>query len=261
MKCMNIITVAASLTLATAAYAQSSKFAATYDTDIVMIDVDVDGSCVTPPCTASAGPVAEAELAKLHVGQWHEILGIISGQINLVTFTQAKGKNKAGTSTAVAEGSVRAGILVLPTGPLYDADTSRDAFDGVGGLEFAPPGPVILASRRQELTVDVDLDVVGALDGCDEACIAASLGIEGDVTVALGLDTTAGHTFQFIAADLLAGSYDILACYDLSAFVSADGADIDADTMAHSMVALGPRILTAQEVRATKDGIIDESTP
>ncbi len=89
MKCMNIITVAASLTLATAAYAQSSKFAATYDTDIVMIDVDVDGSCVTPPCTASAGPVAEAELAKLHVGQWHEILGIISGQINLVTFTQA----------------------------------------------------------------------------------------------------------------------------------------------------------------------------
>jgi hypothetical protein len=34
---------------------------------------------------------------------------------------------------------------------------------------------------------------------------------------------------------------------------------LDADTAALSRVALGPRIITATEVRATKTGIIDET--
>ena len=34
---------------------------------------------------------------------------------------------------------------------------------------------------------------------------------------------------------------------------------LDADTAAYSKTAMGPRMVTVQEVRATKDGIIDES--
>ncbi len=77
--------------------------------------------------------------------------------------------------------------------------------------------------------------------------------------VALELDTTAAHSFQFIADDLRSGRYDVVACYDLSALAEVSGPDIDEDTAAMSKVVLGPRIITAQEVRATKDGIIDES--
>ena len=187
----------------------------------------------------------------------------MSAQVNLVTFTQAKGKNAGGTSTAIAEGTMRGAMLVLPagTGNAGQCAAAFDAYDNQIANMFAAPGPVTFASRRQELSVTVDLDVVDALgDDCVEDCIADSLDIDGSVTVALGLDTTAAHSFQFIAADLSSGTYDIVACYDLSALAEVSGADIDADTAAYSKVALGPRIITVQEVRATKTGIIDEST-
>ena len=188
----------------------------------------------------------------------------MSAQINLVTFTKAKGKNGGGTSTAIAEGTARGGMLVLPEGT-GSVDQCAAAF-GLHDREidpinvFAAPGPITFASRRQELSVTVDLDVVGAIPAvCDAQCIADNLGIEGSVTVALGLDTTAAHSFQFIADDLTSGWYDVVACYDVSALAEVGGANIDADTAAHSKVALGPRIITVQEVRATKTGVLDES--
>jgi hypothetical protein len=252
------------------ALAQSSKFAATYDTDEVMVEVEVDGGdgiCQDAnditTCTAIAGPVAEAELASLHVANWKELLLGLSGQVNLVTFTQAKGKNDGGKVTSIAEGTVRAGVLVLPEGSSNaNASTCARAFaaNDNGANVFAAPGPVTFASRRQALSVKVALDVVGSIpDVCDAQCIEDNLGIEGDVTVALELDTTAAHHFNFVADDLTSGRYDILGCYDLSALAEVSGADIDADTAASSKVVLGPRIITVQEVRATKDGIIDES--
>ena len=259
------------------ALAQSSKFAATYDTDAVAIEVEVDGTSCAPIdpdgiadsgdeytyCTDSAGPVAEAELAKLHVANWKEILGQLSAQINLVTFTQAKGRNGGGTSTAVAEGTVRAGMVVVPEGT-FQADSCGawfEAFDNEEANPFAAPGPVTFASRRQELSVTTNLNLIGSIpDVCDEDCIAENLGIEGDVTVALGLDTTAAHSFQFIAEDLKSGNYDVVACYDLTALATVSGDTVlDAGTLARSRVALGPRIISAQEVRATKSGVIDES--
>ena len=72
-------------------------------------------------------------------------------------------------------------------------------------------------------------------------------------------DFGAAHSFQFVADDLSSGTYDVVACYDLTALAGVGGNDIDEDTAAYSKVVLGPRIITAQEVRATKTGIIDES--
>lgn len=249
MKKLGIITaVAAAALFAGNAFAQSSKFAATYDTDLVMVEAQIDGSGA-----GNGGPnvVAEADLAKIHVAQWKEVLVGVSGQVNLVTFTQAKGKNGAGEVKSIADGTIGLDLKVVPEGtanPCALADAS------------AHPGPITFASRRQELTVDVNLDVVGQIPGvCDAQCVEDNLGIDGYVTVGLSLDTTAAHHFNFVADDLTSGWYDVVACYDLTALAEVSGADIDADTVAYSKVVLGPRIVTVQEVRATKTGIVDES--
>lgn len=241
--------------MATTSYGASAKFAATYDTDPVLVDISVDG---TSDPTSASMVGAEAELAKIHVANWKELLVGVSSQVNLVTFTQAKGKNEGGISTAIAEGTVRTGVLVVPEGTA-DCTAAWAAYNA-GYNAFTAPGPVTFASRHQELSVSVDLDVAGAIpEVCDETCIENNLSIDGSVTVALGLDTTAAHHFNFVAADLTQGTYDVVACYDLSALAEVAGEDIDVDTAAHSKVAIGPRIVTVQEVRATKTGIIDET--
>jgi hypothetical protein len=179
----------------------------------------------------------------------------VSSQVNLVTFTQAKGKNGGGTSTAIADGAVRVGVTVVPAGTT-DACANAWADESL----FAAPGVVTFASRRQELSVDVDLDVVGSIpEVCDEQCIADNLGIDGSVTVALGLDTTSAHHFNFVAGDMHSGWFDVYACYDLSSLAEVAGETIDMDTAAYSKTAIGPRMVTVQEVHATKDGIIDET--
>jgi hypothetical protein len=255
------------LMIAGSAMAQSSKFAATYDTDTVMVDAHAGPGISlcgvfngVTHCAQNPPPVAEVDMAQLHVAQWKEILGTVSAQVELLTFTKVKGKNEGGTTTAIAEGTMRAGMIVAPEGESPDCAVAFGVYDEGGDNLFAPPGPVTFASRVQELSIAVDLDVVGSIPGyCDEQCIEDNLGIEGSVTVALGLDTTAAHSFQFIAENLDSGDYDVVACYDLSAFAYVSGVDLDADSEAYSKVVLGPRIITAQEVRATKTGIIDET--
>lgn len=230
--------------------AASAKFAATYDNDPVMVDVESYGDAGMSG--EKTGTVAEMDLATIHVANWKELLVGVSAQVNLVTFTEAKGKNGEGTSTAKAEGSVRVGLTVVPEGT-----TGACASAWTNNTLFAHPGPVTFSSRMQELSVTTNLDVAGSIPGfCDAQCITDNLSIVGDVTVALGLDTTAAHHFNFVADDLTSGTYDVIACYDLDAL--ADNNGIDGNT-ANAKAAIGPRIITVQEVRATKGGIIDET--
>lgn len=248
MKYSGLVALAAVALMAGQAQAQSSKFAATYDTDPVMVSAMIDGT----NGAGIDGPhmVAEVELAKIHVAQWKEILVGVSAQIQLMTFTQAKGKNNSGVATAIASGGVSVDVMYAPEGTADPCVTGKQLY----------PGTVTLASRTQELSVNVSLDVVGAIpDVCDAQCIADHLNIEGDVTVALGLDTTAAHHFNFIADDMTSGYYDVVACYDFTALAEVSGLNIDADTAAKTKVVLGPRIVAVQEVHATKDGIINES--
>ena len=248
MRTLGMVVAATAVLLAGNAYGQSAKFAATYDRDPVMISATIDGS----GGAATDGPhmVAEVDLAKIHVAQWNEVLVGVSGQVQLTTFTQAKGKNNGGKATAIAEGTVGLEVRIAPEG------TNDPCANGIS----AHPGPIVFASRRQELSIDVSLDVVGSLpDICDAQCIADNLAIDGDVTVALGLDTTAAHHFNFVADDLTEDWYQVVACYDLTALAEVSGLDIDADTAANSKVVLGPRIVTVQEVQATNNGIIDET--
>ncbi len=238
MKIATPLAAAAALALlATGAQAQSAKFAATYDTDVVLAEISVNGDGTLSDTDINS----EMDLAKMHVPQSKEVLIGVSGVVNLVTFTQAKGKNGGGKSTAIAEGMITLDVRYAPEG------TANICVNGTS----AAPGPITFASRRQELSVTVDLGLIGTDVG--------DLEIVGDVTVALGLDTTAAHHFNFVAYDLDSDWYDIVACYDLTALAEVAGADIDVDTAANSKVAIGPRMLTLQRVRATTDGIVDET--
>lgn len=259
MKVMGVAAAAAVL-FAGAASAQSAKFAAVYDLD----QVDI-GAVVANVVNGSAGPnyISEVDLATIKVPSQKELLITVSGVVNLVTITEAKGKNGGGTSTSIAEAGVGLAVAVVPTGMenacLLDEESAY----------WAIPGEITLASRAQRLSVTTDLNIVDLVE-CDEDpntdlpnCLADELGIDGSVSVALGLDTTAAHSFQFLSIDKDAGEYDVVACYDLDAYaqilngydVTVDGAD-PTGNVADAFVALGKRVMTVQEVRAVKDSIV-----
>jgi len=221
----------------TAASAQSAKFAAFYEADTVTLaefEIGIDGETF-----------AEELLTTIRAPKHKEFLIGVSGVANIVTFTEARGRNKAGMSTAVAEGIMNLEVRYAPTGTAGICDS---------GL-IAAPGALTFASRRQELAVTVDLDVIDT--DLEDGDLAATLDIIGSVTVALGLDTTAAHHFNFVAIDLpTSGEYDVVACFSGDGSVSVTEAEAG-DNHARSFAAIAHRMITVQEVRAVKDSIID----
>ncbi|MEK9776847.1 MAG: hypothetical protein VW339_12020, partial [Quisquiliibacterium sp.] len=171
--------------------------------------------------------VAEATLARIHVAQQKDLLIGVSGQIGLITMTQAKGKGGANAQpvmgSATAEGSVKVTLDII------NAATNERQ-------QIAAPGQVVFASRMQELEVTVDSNDPDYWT---------------EVTVNLILDTTAAHHFNFIGVDLPQGDYDVKATFDLSSFVEIVGED----AAARAKVTLGPRMVTVQEVRAAKGSL------
>ena len=218
---------------ASGAFAQSAKFAASYETNELIVDAYVatglEPSCqgdgtgsgtANDPCV-----LAEAVLATIDVAQQKDLLIGVSGQIGLHTLTQAKGKSTdPSLGKASASGSVNVSV------ELRDHNTGEL-------MQIAAPGTVTFAARVQELKVDVvDTDT----DNLTE------------VTVSLMLDTTAAHHFNFLGVDLIQGNYDVVAIFDLGAFVEIVGED----AIAQARVTLGPRMVTAQEVRAARGSLV-----
>ncbi len=242
MKIATPIAAAAAIALfATGASATSAKFAANFASNEVTLAEFVINTDASGP----TGTFAEELLATIRAPKGKEFLLGVSGVANIVTFPEAKGRNKAGTSTAVAEGIMNLEVRYAPTGSGSICTT---------GL-IAAPGALTFASRRQELSVTVDLDVID--DPNNNMNIAQFLDIEGSVTVALGLDTTAAHHFNFVAIDLPeSGEYDVVACFSGDGSVGVDEAELG-DNRARSFVAIIHRMITVQEVRAVKDSIID----
>ncbi len=247
MKIATPLAAAAAIALfATGASAQSAKFAADYATgSVTLADFELNN---TPGFEVDRSDTFATELlATIRAPKGKEFLIGVSGVANIVTFTEVKGRNKEGTSTAVAEGIMNLEVRYAPTG------TVGICTDELGLL--AAPGPLTFASRRQELSVTVDLDVID--DPQNDADLAQFLDIEGSVTVALGLDTTAAHHFNFVAIDLPAsGEYDVVACFSGDGSVGVTEAELG-DNTARSFVAIAHRMVTVQEVRAVKDSIID----
>lgn len=238
-----LVSAAAALAFAaSAAHAgPSAKFSANWAADTVtLVQLEQIGAGSNDCNVVDPGDIclgATEILATIKVPQQKELLIGVSGVANLVTFTQAKGKNGQGATTSVAEGTLMLEVKV--------GQSSDPCADGA----TAAPGPLTFASRRQELSVDVDLTGYD-LEGYE-------LLIEGDVTVALGLDTTATHHSNFVLADLEAGEYNVAACFNATGFVENTGTDLDAETIARTKVAIANRIITVQEVRAVKDSILN----
>ena len=224
--------------------AQSAKFAAVYSKAIKTVKAEIfsdeDGVTTGAICTGdgagsgtSGDPciLAVANMATIHVAQAKELLIGVSGEIGLVTLTQAKGKTSDPTlGSATASGKVEVTLMLKNT--------------NTGEESVAEPGTVTFAARLQELKVSAEcIDVVP--DTCDDFDI--------EVIVSLKLDTTAAHHFNFLGIDLDQGMYEVKAIFDLSAFVAIVGED----AIAEAEVILGPRMVTVQEVRAVKDSILE----
>ena len=190
--------------VAGSAIAQSAKFTAAWETDkIALAEFNINHTATGDTIVA-----AEETMSTIHVPNKKELLIGVSGVANVVTFTEAKGKNGGFKSIAVAEGGLRLSVRVVPQG--VSANCGGDVPEG--GMEAAPDA-LTFTSRRQELSVTVDLDIVDVGECGDDQTCADDLEIVGDVTVALGLDTTAAHHFNFVAPDLGQGTYVAAACF------------------------------------------------
>ena len=239
------VAAATMVAFAGGAMAQSAKFDASWDNDVKFVKAAVvfpgAATCDGSPGKSGSGTellpciLAEETIATLDVAQQKDLLIGVSAQIGLVTLTVAKGKGGTGGTPQVGEALASAGVDV--TLELREADADNP---GSGALaQIAAPGKVTFAARLQELKVAVTDDTSNLTT----------------VTVSLLLDTTTAHHFNFIGVDLDQGMYDVVAVFDLSAFVDAVGED----AIAEAEVILGPRIVTAQEVRAAQ-GSLDAVT-
>jgi hypothetical protein len=123
-------------------------------------------------------------------GASKDILIGLSAEIELFTSTTAKGTNKGGKDTAVAEAGIVGEVRFLPESTFTNASA---VCSGTIASSQAYPGAVTFASRKQELSVEVELEVESATDLC------ADCEITGYVEVGLNLTTTAAHHFNFIA--------------------------------------------------------------
>jgi hypothetical protein len=167
----------------------------------------------------------------------------LSSEINLVTQTAAKGTNKGGKDTSVAEAGLEATLKYCVECPSTANDICNG--DSSDGVYTALPGKIVFASRVQELSVEVDLE-------CDVTSDpAATCDVTGYVEVDLTLDTTAAHSFNFIADLANTGTgptnkpVQVVACFNLAADADAGAGS------AEGHVSLGSTMLIVEEANVS----------
>lgn len=174
-----------------------------------------------------------------------DLMIFLSSEINLLTQTTSNGSNKGGKDTSEASAGLAATLkycVDCPEKGEYDSVADAICNGGSSNVYEALPGRIVFASRRQTLSVDVDLDCNVVVDGEEADCE-----VTGYVEVDLTLDTTAAHTFNFIAdvANTGTGSTNnpvqVVACFELDASAEADNGS------AEGKVSLGSTMLIVQE--------------
>ena len=235
MKRLITSVVLASTLLSVGAMAQSAKFAASWDTDLVQ--VAAESHCLYDELTEvtvcdprQVVTDAEIEMATLHVGSQKSILVGVSSEIGIYLLTAAKGgKNSTGdfSSTAMAEGSV-------------DVTLSLDASNGET-CAIAPNSTVRLKSEMRKLTVSGS----GTFADTDD---------EFWIDVSIETDSQGAHHFEFLGVECAQGDYALTATFDLTAIAEASGVDSDAEVI----VSLGDRMITMTEVRAVKGSLVED---
>ena len=175
-------------------------------------------SIVSPTSSDNTAPVEL--VGGVAAGASKDILIGLSAEIELFTSTTAKGTNKGGKDTAVAEAGIVGEVRFLPES---DFTTAAEVCDGTIDSAQAYPGKVTFASRKQELSVEVELEIESATGDC------ADCEITGYVEVGLNLTTTAAHHFNFIADLESTGSgsnpWTFVTCWTLDSGVVDDTDD------------------------------------
>lgn len=243
MKRFLIVILLTSVLLSASAFAgPSAKFAATYNSDrgfhvISFIDA-TDATDVLFECNVNGGYT----LATIKVPQDKELLVGLSAEVLLVTDTSIKGK-EGGSARALA---YAAGLVTIAACPV----------DG-GDCQMAEPGTVILADRFQIMSATLG----GVLESCTDLDGNGAVDVPGecefsDEEIGLILDTLTSHHFNFVLPDMDQGEYDVKAMFTTEACqeISSDG---DATASTFAAAAIGKYMLTLQQVRATKGGIIE----
>lgn len=237
---MNRLLIAAAAATAFCAgpvMAQSAKFAATTSDQRFSVVSVIDSEIQPNDCNINDGYT----FATMKVPQDKEILVGLSAEVLLVTDTSIKGKD-GGYARSLAYAGAGVTLSACPVAG--------------GDCTIADPGSVILADRFQIL----DGTLGGVLTNCTDSNGDGVVGVDEceltDEEIGLVLDTLSSHHFNFVLPNMDQGEYDIVAHFGTEACneVSSDG---DAEALAFAVAAIGKYSLTAQQVRATKDGIMD----
>ena len=271
MKLKNITCAISALGLSTimagtALAGASAKFAATY-TDTPALS----SLAVITDATADAVMVDSKDgytLATIKVPQDKELLVGVSAEIGLGTYGEVKGKN-GGSAKAIADAEAYVTVFAIPK-------------DG-GAIATAAPGMVMLSKRVQELsatlggviqnctdTLTEDTDGDGAADAVDGTLDIASECVVTDEAIGLLQDTTAAHHFNFVLPNMAQGEYDIKAVFSTGARAEVNICDSATDycggiydeqgtvsASAEAKAIINKTMVTVQQVRATKGGVID----
>lgn len=232
-----IAAVAATVMLASPVFAQSAKFAATTSDYRFSIASVIDSESEPNDCNTNDGYT----FATMKVPQDKEILVGLSAEVLLITDTSIKGKSGGSArALAYAGGGVEVHACPVAGGP----------------CTVAEPGFVFLADRFQILEGTLGGVLTQCTDSNGDGDIDLTDCVLTDEEIGLVLDTLSSHHFNFILPNMDQGEYDIKGFFSTEACngVSSTG---DAEAMAFAVAAIGKYSLTAQQVRATKDGIVD----
>jgi len=260
----------ASLTAGSVMAGPSAKFAATWtDTPaLASVAVITDSAADAVVVDSKTGYT----MATIKVPQDKELLVGVSAEIGLVTYGSVKGKN-GGSAKSIADAKAYITVFAVPKAG--------------GGNSTAAPGQVMLSKRVQELNAtlggviqectDGDTDFDGVADTDPDGTIdVATECVATDEEIGLLQDTTAAHHFNFVLPNMDQGEYDIKAVFTTGARAEVDICDSETNTnfggnpapcsydaegtvtaSATARAVINKTMLTVQQVRATKGGVID----
>jgi len=239
----------------------SSKFAATWTDTPGLMSVAIITDAVED--TVKVNSNTGYTLATIKIPQDKELLVGISAEIGLVTNTSIKGKN-GGTARAIADSEAFVTVYAEP--------------HAGGDSVVAAPGEIILSKRVQDLgatlggviqSCDFSCDTTCDITGCSTNCNidVATDCVVTDEEISLLQNTTAAHHFNFVLPNMDQGVYDIKAVFTTGARAEVDICDEGEECMydpegtvsgsAEAIAVINKTMLTVQQVRAAKGGLID----
>jgi hypothetical protein len=243
-----ILTVLA-LFVSVSAFAQgdpSAKFAAVYSDDVLLAATEAQSCDIgegDPDQAFDFDTQSGVLLATMKMPSGKEILTGVSGESGILLVSNVKGKNGgSGTSLGWGRVSVKIKAVNVDTGEIYFP---------------VPDGRIVLNARAQVLNATLG----GVIESCEDGDGDGVINVATECVVTdeeIGLLTwnrSANH-FNVVFKDLPQGTYEVRARFRVTSVSWAD-ASVDACAYAGSIVVLGDRIVTLQDVRAIKGGVVE----